>query len=64
MALLLTFGHRMPAELQIPIEAAHIDATRVAIMKLQRCIVDNINNGTDNSCRVARNAIQQRFQPT
>lgn len=64
MSLLLTFRHRMPAELQIPIESAHIDARRVAVMKLQCCIIDNINNGTDNSCRVACYAIQQWFQPT
>lgn len=54
----------MPIELQVPIETAYIDTTRVSIMVLHRVVIDDIDNRTDDGRGISRNAIQQRFQPS
>lgn len=58
MAFAFALRHHVPIELQTPVEAAHIDAARVAVMVLQRAVVDNINDRTHDGRRVPGNTVQ------
>lgn len=56
--------HRVPIELQTPVESAHIDARRVAPMVLECRVVDHIDHRTHDRRRVSCYPIQQRLQPS
>lgn len=63
MSLALALRHRVPVELQAPVEAADVHAARVAPVVLQRRVVDHIDHRADDRRPVARDAIEQRLQP-
>ena len=60
---LLVFGHRVPVELQVPVETTHIDTPTVPVVVLKGVIVNHIDDRADHVGLVPRNPVQQRLQP-
>lgn len=49
--------------LEVPVEAADVDAARVPPVVLQCGVVDDVYDGTDDGAGVQGDAVQQGFQP-
>lgn len=54
---------RASGYLEVPVEAADVDAPRVPPVVLQCGVVDDVYDGTDDGAGVQGDAVQQGFQP-
>lgn len=60
---LLPLGDAVPVELEVPVEASHVDPLRVSVVELESVVVDDVDNRTNHRRPVEGDAVQQRFQP-
>lgn len=56
--------HRMPVEDEIPIEAAHLNRLDGGAVQLKRVVVDDLDERHGRDVLVARDRIDERFEPT
>lgn len=54
----------MSGYLEVPVEAAHVDSARVSPVILERRVVYDVDDRTDDSAGVQGDTVQQWFQPT
>ena len=63
VSFFLMIGHRVPIELEIPIEAAHINAAAVMKMVLECSVVDHVDDRAHDRRGIPGYAVQQGLYP-